>query len=63
MPPTVSAVRHGRVYGRAVGGPVVLDARTGADMPTKPEVTPVLVTEYTGLVLDDRRLYSYPAGG
>ncbi|MET9568544.1 hypothetical protein ABZY34_05270 [Streptomyces virginiae] len=62
-PPKVTAVWHGRVYGRAVGGAVVLDARTGADMPTKPEVAPLLVTEYTGLVLDDNRLYSYPAGG
>ncbi|UUY52321.1 PQQ-like beta-propeller repeat protein (plasmid) [Streptomyces yangpuensis] len=62
-PPTVTAVWHGRIYGRAVGGPVVLDARTGADMPTKPEAAPLLVTEYTGLVLDDRRLYSYPVGG
>ncbi|MFJ9944181.1 PQQ-binding-like beta-propeller repeat protein [Streptomyces erythrochromogenes] len=35
-PPTVTAVWHGRVYGRAVGGPVVLD---------------------------DNRLYGYPAGG
>ncbi|ARE79445.1 hypothetical protein B6R96_36075 (plasmid) [Streptomyces sp. Sge12] len=62
-PPKVTAVWHGRIYGRAAGGPVVLDARTGADMPTKPEVAPLLVTEYTGLVLNDDRLYGYPAGG
>ncbi|KOU65097.1 hypothetical protein ADK90_28080 [Streptomyces sp. XY413] len=62
-PPTVAAVWHGRVYGRGAGGPVVLDARTGADMPTKPEAAPLLVSEYAGLVLDDNRLYSYPAGG
>ncbi|WP_405438466.1 PQQ-like beta-propeller repeat protein [Streptomyces avidinii] len=62
-PPTVTAVWHGRVYGRGVGGPVVLDARTGADMPTKPEAAPLLVNEYAGLVLDDNRLFSYPAGG
>ncbi|MEU4359416.1 hypothetical protein [Streptomyces virginiae] len=62
-PPTVTAVWHGRVYGRGAGGPVVLDARTGADMPTKPEVAPLLVNEFAGLVLDDNRLFSYPAGG
>ncbi|MFC9295775.1 hypothetical protein ACFTWH_10795 [Streptomyces sp. NPDC057011] len=62
-PPTVTTVWHGRVYGRGAGGPVVLDARTGADMPTKPEAAPLLVNEYVGLVLDDNRLFSYPAGG
>ncbi|MCX5014899.1 hypothetical protein OG765_28505 [Streptomyces sp. NBC_00555] len=62
-PPTVTAVWHGRVYGRGVGGPVVLDARTGTDMPTKPEAAPLLVNEYAGLALDDNRLFSYPAGG
>ncbi|MFF5491812.1 hypothetical protein [Streptomyces virginiae] len=62
-PPTVTAVWHGRVYGRGAGGPVVLDARTGADMPTKPEAVPLLVNGYVGLVLDDNHLFSYPAGG
>ncbi|ARE76926.1 hypothetical protein B6R96_25765 [Streptomyces sp. Sge12] len=62
-PPTVTAVWHGRVYGRGAGGPVVLDARSGADRPTKPEVAPLLVNECVGLVLDDNRLFSYPAGG
>ncbi|MFI1285164.1 hypothetical protein ACH4U5_31145 [Streptomyces sp. NPDC020858] len=62
-PPTVTTVWHGRVYGRGVGGPVVLDARTGADMPTKPEAAPLLVNEYVGLVLDGNHLFSYPAGG
>lgn len=62
-PPTVTTVWHGRVYGRGAGGPVVLDARTGADMPTKPEAAPLLVNEFAGLVLDDNRLFSYPAGG
>ncbi|MFE4264470.1 hypothetical protein [Streptomyces sp. NPDC056883] len=61
--PTVTAVWHGRVYGRGVGGPVALDARTGADMPTKPEAAPLLVSAYAGLVLEDNRLWSYPAGG
>ncbi len=32
-------------------------------MPTKPEAAPLLVNEYAGLVLDDNRLFSYPAGG
>ncbi|WP_422519967.1 hypothetical protein [Streptomyces sp. 5.8] len=62
--PTVTAVWHGRVYGRGVGGPVALDARTGADMPTRPEAAPLLVNDYVGLVLDENlRLSSYPAGG
>ncbi|WP_159042500.1 MULTISPECIES: hypothetical protein [unclassified Streptomyces] len=58
----MTAIWHGRVYGRA-GDPVVLDARTRADIPTKPEGAPVLVSEYAGLVLDANRLYSYPTGG
>ncbi|WP_159046530.1 hypothetical protein [Streptomyces sp. XY413] len=58
----MTAIWHGRVYSRA-DGPVVQDARTAADMPTKPEVAPVLVSEYAGLVLDANRLYSYPTGG
>ncbi|WP_369780653.1 hypothetical protein [Streptomyces sp. R33] len=62
-PPRVTAVWHGRVYGRGVGGPVALDARTGADMPTRPEAAPLLVNAYAGLILDDNRLSSYPAGG
>ncbi|MFB7467068.1 hypothetical protein ACFCZ1_26835 [Streptomyces sp. NPDC056224] len=62
-PPTVTAVWHGRIYGRGVGGPVALDARTGMDMPTKPEAAPLLVNTYVGLVLDGSRLSSYPAGG
>ncbi|MFE4205448.1 hypothetical protein ACFRSX_31065 [Streptomyces goshikiensis] len=62
-PPKVTAVWHGRVYGRGAGGPVALDARTGADMPTKPEAAPLLVNAYAGMVLEDNRLSSYPAGG
>ncbi|MFE1876703.1 hypothetical protein ACFW9N_38565 [Streptomyces sp. NPDC059496] len=62
-PPTVTTVWHGRVYGRGAGGPVVLDARTGADMPTKPEAAPLLVNDYVGLVLNNNHLFSYPAGG
>ncbi|MFD4320507.1 hypothetical protein [Streptomyces sp. NPDC058548] len=62
-PPRVTAVWHGRVYGRGAGGPVALDARTGADMPTQPEAAPLLVSAYVGIVLDDGRLSSYPAGG
>ncbi|MCY0930976.1 hypothetical protein OTB20_33255 [Streptomyces sp. H27-H1] len=62
--PKVTAVWHGRVYGQGVGGPVALDARSGADMPTKPEAAPLLVNAYVGLVLNkDLRLSSYPAGG
>lgn len=58
----VSALWHGS-YARGVGGPVALDTRASADMRTKPETAPLLVGAYAGLVLDDNRLWSYPAGG
>ncbi|MFD3717006.1 PQQ-binding-like beta-propeller repeat protein [Streptomyces sp. NPDC058674] len=61
--PTVTAVWHGRVYGTAAGGAVALDARTGRDMPTRPEAAPILVNEFGGLVLSEGILTSYPAGG
>ena len=61
--PDVTAVWHGRVYGSVRSGPVALDARTGKDMPTKPEVAPILVNEYVGLTLTDGVLSSLPAGG
>ncbi|MCJ0870197.1 hypothetical protein [Streptomyces sp. AP-93] len=62
--PKVTSVWHGRVYGQGAGGPVALDARTGADMPTRPEAAPLLVNAYVGLVLNkELRLTSYPAGG
>ncbi|MEV7616146.1 hypothetical protein [Streptomyces sp. NPDC089799] len=60
--PEISSVWHGRVYAKSENGPVALDARTGRDVPTRPEAAPVLVNEFGGLVLDNG-LQSYPAGG
>ena len=40
---------HGAVYGTTVNGPLVLDARTGADRDTRPGAAPVLVNAYLGL--------------
>ncbi|MEU3774085.1 hypothetical protein AB0F11_12915 [Streptomyces sp. NPDC032472] len=61
--PTVKAVWHGRIYGTTANGAVTLDARTGKDMPTRPEVAPILVNEFSGVVLKGGVLSSYPAGG
>jgi len=47
--PTVSTAWHGAVYGSTDAGPVVLDARTGADRPGTPNVAPDLVDAYVGL--------------
>ncbi|SBV05534.1 PQQ-like domain-containing protein [Streptomyces sp. Ncost-T6T-1] len=47
--PTVTAVRHGRVYASTGSGPVVLDARGGEDVELQPGVVPVAVNEYAAL--------------
>ncbi len=47
--PRVTTAWHGAVYGTTVNGPVVLDARTGADRDTRPGAAPVLVNAYLGL--------------
>ncbi|WP_329390117.1 hypothetical protein OG625_38250 [Streptomyces sp. NBC_01351] len=59
----MTAAWHGRVYGKGPAGPVALDARTGTDMPTKPEAAPFLVNEFVGLTLSEGTLYSLPTGG
>lgn len=63
--PQVTAVWHGRVYGKTADGPLALDARTGADLPTRPGIAPYLVNEYTGLALSesDDALTAYPTNG
>ncbi|WP_374772667.1 hypothetical protein OG756_05520 [Streptomyces sp. NBC_01310] len=63
--PQVAAVWHGRVYGKTADGPLALDARTGAGLPTRPGVAPYLVNEYTGLALSesDDALTAYPTNG
>ncbi|WP_433783226.1 hypothetical protein ACQPX6_24775 [Actinomycetospora sp. CA-101289] len=47
--PRVTTAWHGAVYGTTVNGPLVLDARTGADRDTRPGAAPVLVNAYLGL--------------
>jgi hypothetical protein len=47
--PALGTAWHGAVYGTTVNGPVVLDARTGADRDTAPGAAPVLVNAYLGI--------------
>ncbi|WP_189192469.1 PQQ-binding-like beta-propeller repeat protein [Streptomyces albiflavescens] len=51
--PTVTSAWHGIVYGETSNGPLLLDARTGADRADKPGIAPVAVNEFIGLALDD----------
>ncbi|MFI2373185.1 hypothetical protein [Streptomyces sp. NPDC018833] len=63
--PDVTTAWHGRVYGTTSKGPVVLDARSGDDVATRPGIAPVVVNESAGLALDDSgdRLMAYPTSG
>jgi outer membrane protein assembly factor BamB len=63
--PQVSAAWHGAVYGTTENGPVVLDARTGADRNNTPGIAPVLVNEYAGIAVQDdaQTLAAHPATG
>lgn len=64
--PRVTAVRNGRVYGETSDGPLVLDSRTGADLPTRPGAAPFLVNGHIGLALSpapEDDLTAYPAVG
>ncbi len=63
--PDVSTVWHGLVYGKTTNGPVILDARTGADRPGTPGAAPSVVDGYAGLALGDKRdtLFAYPTTG
>ncbi|GAA4965297.1 PQQ-binding-like beta-propeller repeat protein [Actinoplanes utahensis] len=47
--PRVTTAWHGAVYGTTDNGPVVLDARSGADRETRPGAAPVLVNESFGV--------------
>ncbi|MDN3243457.1 hypothetical protein [Glycomyces tritici] len=51
--PMVTTVWHGAVYGLTENGPVVLDARTGADLEVAPGAAPYLVNEYVGIAADE----------
>lgn len=61
--PMVTTVWHGAVYGLTENGPVVLDARTGADREVAPGAAPYLVNEYVGLADDEASggVAAYPA--
>ncbi|MFC5993599.1 hypothetical protein ACFQE5_05135 [Pseudonocardia hispaniensis] len=48
-PSTITAVWHGALYGTTPNGPVVLDARTGAERNSAPGVAPLLVSAYYGI--------------
>ncbi|MEU9117792.1 PQQ-binding-like beta-propeller repeat protein [Streptomyces sp. NPDC048483] len=63
--PQVTAVWHGRLYGKTGHGAVVLDARTGKDVPAQAGAAPVLVNESVGLALDSKgdQLMAYPTSG
>lgn len=66
LAPQVTAVWHGAVYGTTSNGPVVLDARTGADRSDEPGIAPLVVDSYCGIALDknaDEPLRAYPAIG
>ncbi|WUH90904.1 PQQ-like beta-propeller repeat protein [Streptomyces sp. NBC_00433] len=52
IPPTVTAVWHGAVYGRTANGPVIVDARTGHDRSTALTIVPDMVDAYVGIVND-----------
>ncbi|OLM09874.1 hypothetical protein Ae706Ps2_6336 [Pseudonocardia sp. Ae706_Ps2] len=49
VPPELTAVWHGAVYGFTDAGPVVLDAATGADRTPTATAAPHLVNEYFGI--------------
>ncbi|WP_392892960.1 hypothetical protein [Streptomyces sp. LN699] len=49
--PKVTAVWHGRVYGKTDNGTVALDSRTGTDLPTPPGIAPDLVNAFTGIAI------------
>lgn len=49
VPPDVTTVWHGAVYGYTDAGPVVLDARTGADRTPNATAAPLLVNAYFGI--------------
>ena len=62
--PALQSAFHGIAYTRSSNGPVLLDARTGADAVTDVTVAPFTVDEYGGLALDsDGKVAFYPAAG
>ncbi|WP_432494682.1 PQQ-binding-like beta-propeller repeat protein [Kineococcus gypseus] len=50
--PALRTAWHGAVYGTTTNGPVVLDAKTGADREVSPGAAPVLVNDRVGIAVD-----------
>ncbi|MFC1419829.1 hypothetical protein [Streptacidiphilus cavernicola] len=64
--PTVTAAWHGAVYGSTAAGPVVLNARTGADRGSTPGIAPSLLDGDVGLTAPTTSgapVTAYPAIG
>ncbi|MFD5425612.1 PQQ-binding-like beta-propeller repeat protein [Streptomyces sp. NPDC127084] len=61
--PAVSTVRNGIVYGTTENGPILLDARTGADIEATPKLAPAIVNGYTGIGLDGNSIVAYRTTG
>lgn len=59
--PAVTTTWHGAVYGTTSSGPVILDARSGADRNDSPGIAPVLVDAYVGVGPTSSGLAAYPA--
>ncbi|MBT8225562.1 MAG: hypothetical protein HKP61_19495, partial [Dactylosporangium sp.] len=52
--PMITAIWHGAVYAKTKdNGPVVIDAKTGADRETNPGLAPFAVNEYLGIAMVD----------
>lgn len=56
--PTVTTAWHGAVYGATSNGPVVLQAKTGADREVSPGIAPVLVNDTMGIAVDNNSTVS-----
>ncbi|WP_084144994.1 PQQ-binding-like beta-propeller repeat protein [Amycolatopsis jejuensis] len=53
--PEVTAAWHGALYGYTSSkNPIALDARTGKDLSTEVGITPVWVSKYAGVAVDDK---------
>ncbi|MFI0780918.1 PQQ-binding-like beta-propeller repeat protein [Streptomyces sp. NPDC021212] len=65
IPPHVTLVRNGLLYGVTKNGPVVMDARTGQDKEDAPGIAPYASDGYVGLGIakDDGRVTAYRATG
>ncbi|WP_399923215.1 hypothetical protein [Streptomyces kanamyceticus] len=63
--PEVTAVWHGRVYGKTCKAAVVLDARSGDDVAVQPGLAPLMVNESVALALDENgnQLKAHPTAG